>query len=82
MGGWPALARRRVGLSKDVARRNAAKIRSASRIASRDHRQLEASSCFAFAISALALASWIFRFTLPRLQKRAALLGSRRIASL
>jgi len=46
------------------------------------HRQTEGSSCLAFAISALPLASLIFRFALPRLQKARALLGSSRIASL
>jgi hypothetical protein len=47
-----------------------------------NHRQDEASGCLAFAISATPLASMIFRFTLPRLQKAKALLGSSRTASL
>jgi len=46
------------------------------------HRQTEGSSCLAFAISALPLASLIFSFALPRLQRARALLGSNRIASL
>src|SRR6516225_3487043 len=47
-----------------------------------DHRQTEGSSCLAIAISALPLASLIFRFAVPRLQKARALLGSSPIASL
>src|SRR5262249_6651111 len=48
----------------------------------RSHRQTEAPSCLAFAISALLLTSLIFRFACPRLQKARALLGSSRIATL
>ena len=48
----------------------------------RPHRQPDAPSCLAFAISALALTSLMFRFALPRLQKARALLGSSRIATL
>ena len=40
------------------------------------HRQTEASSWLAFAISALPLGSLVFSFALPRLQKARALLGS------
>ena len=46
------------------------------------HQQIEASSCLAFSISALPLASLIFNFGLPRWQRAIASLGSSRMASL
>src|SRR5262249_51165100 len=46
------------------------------------HRQTEGSSSLAFRISTLPLASLIFSFTLPLLQRLTAPLGSSRIASL
>jgi hypothetical protein len=46
------------------------------------HRQIEASSCLAFATSSLPLVSLIFSFALPRQHQAKAPLGSSRIASL
>ena len=48
----------------------------------RSHRQAEAFSCLAFAISSLPPASLIFSFALPRLQRAKAELGSSRSTSL
>jgi hypothetical protein len=46
------------------------------------HRQIEASSCLASAMSASPLASLIFSFVRPRLQKAKAWFGFNRMASL